>query len=483
MNACNARHFGVIVNKSSSTQFHFSAKVVEKVTKFDLNLNVQGTNNGSGNFVDKISHGAIRKNNTKALFGHDHLEMKKQLVSGHVPTKPTLVSVSWRNANHVGFLKATNIEEAGSRKRRLLIATSISSSSGTKYFNENKNKNKAQEEDAAALLDYEMMDLYLKNLPEKLDVFMHIWEPALTIGPVYSRPTYVRKWHVHVVNETSPGALLSVHCKSGTRDLRDYAYELFQRGLSFSGHSIRTCSGESFTGAIGGRRRAISMPISRFSGILMIFIANAITRTVFWVAKDLGFYLKDIPDGYDEFRSYSILQKKLQELETQLTEAFSLPPEAPYRHFYTQEIDQKFVFLNTLLSAEIASTSPKKPFNLNHIAQRVVELEAEFREWDNGDVNVRDSTIVDDHGHHNFETGSTCSYHNNNDDHVDDHDKEEDTDDVVAESFSGGEEQVVKSSREENNNNKKKRVRVSSVGKYLVVMASGVVIGMALMVR
>ncbi|KAI9162068.1 hypothetical protein LWI28_023489 [Acer negundo] len=97
MNVCNARRFGVIVHKSSSTQFHFSAKVVEKVTKFDLNLNVQGTNNGSGNVVDKISHGAIRSNNnTKALFDHDHQEMKKHLVSGHVPTKPTLVSVSWR---------------------------------------------------------------------------------------------------------------------------------------------------------------------------------------------------------------------------------------------------------------------------------------------------------------------------------------------------------------------------------------------------
>ncbi|KAK2653546.1 hypothetical protein Ddye_013402 [Dipteronia dyeriana] len=181
-------------------------------------------------------------------------------------------------------------------------------------------------------------------------------------------------------------------------------------------------------------------------------------------------------------RSYSILQKKLQELETQLTGAFSLPPEAPYRHFYSQEIDQKFVFLNTLLSAEIASTSPKKPFNLNHISQRVMDLEAEFRDWDNDDDNVRDSTIVDDHDHHNFETGSTCSYHNNNDDHVDNHDKEDTDDDVVAESFSGGEEQVVKStSREENNNNK--RVRVCSAGKYVVVMASGVVIGMALMVR
>ncbi|KAL5744316.1 hypothetical protein ACOSQ2_027432 [Xanthoceras sorbifolium] len=163
-------------------------------------------------------------------------------------------------------------------------------------------------------------------------------------------------------------------------------------------------------------------------------------------------------------RSYSILQKKLQELESQLTQAFSLPPETPYRQFYSQEIDQKFLFLNTLLSAEIAS-SPKKPYNLHHIAQRVADLEIEFREWDSD--NVKDSTIVN-----HFETSSTCSYHNTNHHHVDDHDKDVN---AYPELLDEAEEKSVAESTGEAI---EKRVWV---GKYFVVMASGVLVGMAFM--
>ncbi|KAL5744314.1 hypothetical protein ACOSQ2_027430 [Xanthoceras sorbifolium] len=104
MNACNARRFGVInIHKGSSTQFHFSTKVVEKFKELDQNINVEGTN-GSGNIVDK-SHGNEKitqespGNYTKAL--SDRQKMMKHAVSGHVPTKP-LVSVSWHrhDENH-----------------------------------------------------------------------------------------------------------------------------------------------------------------------------------------------------------------------------------------------------------------------------------------------------------------------------------------------------------------------------------------------
>ncbi|KAL5810915.1 hypothetical protein ACOSQ3_027646 [Xanthoceras sorbifolium] len=136
MNACNARRFGVInIHKGSSTQFHFSTKVVEKFKELDQNINVEGTN-GSGNIVDK-SHGNEKitqespGNYTKAL--SDRQKMMKHAVSG--------------NASHVGLLKATNIED-GSRRRGLIVT---SSSSVTNF---NKNKNKA-EDDVVAVLDYE----------------------------------------------------------------------------------------------------------------------------------------------------------------------------------------------------------------------------------------------------------------------------------------------------------------------------------------
>lgn len=80
-------------------------------------------------------------------------------------------------------------------------------------------------------------------------------------------------------------------------------------------------------------------------------------------------------------KGYSILQKKLQELESILTQVFALPPDTPYHQHYAEDIEQRFVFLKNLLSAEIAS-SPKKPHHLQHIGKRMVELATAFHDWD-----------------------------------------------------------------------------------------------------
>ncbi|EOY22899.1 Uncharacterized protein TCM_014933 [Theobroma cacao] len=96
-------------------------------------------------------------------------------------------------------------------------------------------------------------------------------------------------------------------------------------------------------------------------------------------------------------KSFTILQKKLKELESELNQVFALPPETPHHKSFSQDIQQRFLFLKNLLSAEIASR-PGKPY-LQHIAQRFLELESAFQDWDSFQASAPD----------HIEKGSTCS--------------------------------------------------------------------------
>jgi hypothetical protein len=81
-------------------------------------------------------------------------------------------------------------------------------------------------------------------------------------------------------------------------------------------------------------------------------------------------------------KRYSILRKKLQEVESELRHVFSLPVTTPCSELLLEEIHQKFVFAKNLLSAEVAS-HPSKPHHLQHLEQRLTELERDFQEWVN----------------------------------------------------------------------------------------------------
>lgn len=95
-----------------------------------------------------------------------------------------------------------------------------------------------------------------------------------------------------------------------------------------------------------------------------------------------------------------ILHKKLQECEAKLNEIL----ETPYQEFYSddqvQDIQKSLGFLKNFLSAEITS-SPPIPHQLQQIANRISDLETNFRNWND----FRATTAM----HNCIERSSTCS--------------------------------------------------------------------------
>lgn len=78
-------------------------------------------------------------------------------------------------------------------------------------------------------------------------------------------------------------------------------------------------------------------------------------------------------------KSYSILQAKLQELESILDELLLLDPDT--QSLSKDIIKQKLDFIGNLLSAEVAS-HPSKPHHLHHISQKLAALDKFFHAWD-----------------------------------------------------------------------------------------------------
>ncbi|XVF49356.1 hypothetical protein PTKIN_Ptkin04bG0005000 [Pterospermum kingtungense] len=96
----------------------------------------------------------------------------------------------------------------------------------------------------------------------------------------------------------------------------------------------------------------------------------------------------------------AILQKKVKQLESELNQLFSLPPDqTPCDQRFFQDIQQRLLFLKTLLSAEIASRPRNPPYHLQHLAKRLLKLEAAFQQWDSFQSSAPD----------HVEKGSTCS--------------------------------------------------------------------------
>lgn len=80
-------------------------------------------------------------------------------------------------------------------------------------------------------------------------------------------------------------------------------------------------------------------------------------------------------------KSSKKLMAKLQELQCMLEEALLLGPESHSHDSIASEIKQKLAFLNSLVSAEVASGS-SQPHDLHPISERLSTLERDFNNWD-----------------------------------------------------------------------------------------------------
>lgn len=79
-------------------------------------------------------------------------------------------------------------------------------------------------------------------------------------------------------------------------------------------------------------------------------------------------------------RSANLLHKKLSALESELVEAFRLPPHSASDQKISRRLQKRFDYINNLLSAEVSST-PEKPDQLDEIGEKIAGLEAAFRCW------------------------------------------------------------------------------------------------------
>lgn len=96
-----------------------------------------------------------------------------------------------------------------------------------------------------------------------------------------------------------------------------------------------------------------------------------------------------------------VLEKKIQELETQLTPLL-VSPASHELESTGIDIQAKFGFLNNLLAREMEINSQNKPEHLDHVACRLALLEAAFHNWNNNhesnnDIKNNDHYLDDVH--------------------------------------------------------------------------------------
>ncbi|THG14250.1 hypothetical protein TEA_009233 [Camellia sinensis var. sinensis] len=202
-------------------------------------------------------------------------------------------------------------------------------------------------------------------------------------------------------------------------------------------------------------------------------------------------------------KGYAILQRKLEQLESDLLQVLSLPPETPCHQLLSEGIKQRFVFFTNLLSTELssASSSPshssKTNYQLRHIANRLSQFESAFRDWDHHQISslaapasaetcsCTESCVNDDGDMGSTELGDQAFYEDDYDDDDNDDYVEVFEEPVVEEKAtmtmamamateSVGVERDVKKEEE-------KEGRVWGWSRYCGVMGGGVVVGALLM--
>ncbi|KAK8479353.1 hypothetical protein V6N12_074552 [Hibiscus sabdariffa] len=118
-------------------------------------------------------------------------------------------------------------------------------------------------------------------------------------APTEDRPNKLfRTWHVHAVNGLSSNKILFIHCKSADNDLGEHNLT--------AGNEFQW----KFKENLLGTTLFWCFMASRSDHVHAKFNVFVINKDLFyrcnwkhciWIAKDDGIYLKNIPQGYDEF--------------------------------------------------------------------------------------------------------------------------------------------------------------------------------------
>ncbi|KAI3471049.1 hypothetical protein Pfo_027712 [Paulownia fortunei] len=173
-----------------------------------------------------------------------------------------------------------------------------------------------------------------------------------------------------------------------------------------------------------------------------------------------------------------ILQKKLHELEFELADVFRLPPHlqpGPRHRFFFDDVEQRFIFLKNLLSAEVASR-PQNTDQLHEIGEKLTGLEAAFRGWDKYRTSALNIYLDD-----TLSVCSDCTQTLLNDDVEANAVLGSDSPVVVAESFDG---QESPEKWLDENVKKEESGRIwGKFGKYCGVFGGGMIIGAICMIK
>ncbi|KAK8635675.1 hypothetical protein V6N13_004400 [Hibiscus sabdariffa] len=120
-----------------------------------------------------------------------------------------------------------------------------------------------------------------------------------------SGPTEVRRnmlyqtWHVHAVNGLSNNKILLIHCKSRDDDLGE---RNLTAGNEFQWKFKTNVFGTTlFWCFMASRSDHVHAKFNVFLDNEDLFY-RCNWKNCIWIAKDDGIYLKNIPEGYDEFR-------------------------------------------------------------------------------------------------------------------------------------------------------------------------------------
>ncbi|XWS47085.1 hypothetical protein CRYUN_Cryun14cG0123100 [Craigia yunnanensis] len=106
-----------------------------------------------------------------------------------------------------------------------------------------------------------------------------------------------KTWHIHAVNGMSHNKVLFLHCKSGNNDLGIHNLTV---GTEFNWKFKPQVFGKTLFWCYMASNNVHASFNVFWRDDVLFYKCNY--KNCFWIAKDDGVYLKNIPENYDELR-------------------------------------------------------------------------------------------------------------------------------------------------------------------------------------